>query len=118
MQKFFKYSKYEPCTGYVLVAQACLTLCKPLNCSLLGISVYGILEARILEWVPLPSPGDLLNTRDRTCVSWQVGFFTSAAAVQPEKPILVIHIVNISFHSVDFIFTLLIMAIDKHELGS
>ena len=57
VQKFFKYSKYEPCTGYVLVAQACPTPCKPLNCSLLGISVYGILEARILEWVAIPISG-------------------------------------------------------------
>ena len=24
-------------------------------------SVYGVLQARILEWVPIPSPGDLPN---------------------------------------------------------
>ena len=27
--------------------------------SLLGSSVHGILQARILEWVAIPSPGDL-----------------------------------------------------------
>ena len=54
VQKICKYSEYEPCIGYVLVAQACPTPCKPLNCSLLGISVYGILETRILESVVIP----------------------------------------------------------------
>ena len=33
----------------VLVAQLCLTLCDPMNCSLLGSSIHGILQARILE---------------------------------------------------------------------
>ena len=34
----------------VFVAQSCLTLCDPMGCSLPGSSVYGILQARILEW--------------------------------------------------------------------
>ena len=42
-----------------LVAQPCLTLCDPVDCSLPGSSVHGILQARILEWVACPSPGDL-----------------------------------------------------------
>ena len=33
------------------VAQSCLTLCDPMDCSLPGSSVRGILQARILEWV-------------------------------------------------------------------
>ena len=33
----------------VLVTQFCLTLCKPIYCSLPGSSVHGILQARILE---------------------------------------------------------------------
>ena len=33
--------------------QSCLTLCNPLNCSLPGSSVHGILQARILEWVAI-----------------------------------------------------------------
>ena len=45
---------------YVLVSQLCLTLCNPMDCSLPGSSVHGILQARILEWVAIPfSPGDL-----------------------------------------------------------
>ena len=31
-----------------LVNQLCLTLCDPMDCSLPGSSVYGILQARIL----------------------------------------------------------------------
>ena len=38
-----------------LVAQSCLTLCDPMDCSLPGSSVCGILQARILEWVAMPS---------------------------------------------------------------
>ena len=30
-----------------------------MDCSLPGFSVHGILQARILEWLPFPSPGDL-----------------------------------------------------------
>ena len=33
----------------VLFSQSCLTLCNPMNYSLSGSSVYGILQARILE---------------------------------------------------------------------
>ena len=38
----------------VLVSQSWLTLCDPMDCSRLGSSVHGILEARILEWVAFP----------------------------------------------------------------
>ena len=32
------------------VAQSCLTLSDPMDCSLPGSSVHGILQARVLEW--------------------------------------------------------------------
>ena len=38
---------------YVLVTQSCLTLC--IDCSLRGSSVHEIFQARILEWVAIPS---------------------------------------------------------------
>ena len=34
-------------------AQLCPTLCNPMDCSLPGISVHGIFQARILEWVTI-----------------------------------------------------------------
>ena len=33
--------------------QSCPTLCDPINCSLLGSSVHGIVQARILQWVAI-----------------------------------------------------------------
>ena len=33
------------------VAQSCLTLCDPMDCSLPGSSVHGIFQTRVLEWV-------------------------------------------------------------------
>ena len=38
----------------VLVAQSCPTLCDPMDCSLPGSSVHGILQAGQLEWVAYP----------------------------------------------------------------
>jgi hypothetical protein len=32
------------------VAQSCLTLLDPMDCSLPGSSVHGIFQARVLEW--------------------------------------------------------------------
>ena len=32
------------------VAQSCLTLSEPMDCSLPGSSAHGILQARVLEW--------------------------------------------------------------------
>ena len=40
----------------VLVIQSCPTLCDPMDCSPPGSSVHGISQARILEWVAIPSP--------------------------------------------------------------
>ena len=38
-----------------MCAQSCQTLCDPVDCSLPGSSVHGIFQARILEWVAMPS---------------------------------------------------------------
>ena len=35
------------------VAQSCLTLCDPMDCSLPGSSTHGIFQARVLEWVAI-----------------------------------------------------------------
>ena len=57
----FPVSLYSPHLHWipqarVLVAQLCLTVCYPLDCSPPASSVNGILQARIVE---IPSPGDL-----------------------------------------------------------
>ena len=50
--------------------QSCLNLCNPMACSPPGSSVHGILQARILEWVAMPSSRGSFWYRDRTCVSY------------------------------------------------
>ena len=39
------------------VAQSCPTLCDPMDCSLLGSSIHGISQARILEWIAISFSG-------------------------------------------------------------
>ena len=51
------------------VAQSCLTLCKPMDCSLPGYSIRGILQARVLEWVTISFSRGSSQPRDRTRVS-------------------------------------------------
>ena len=61
----------------VLVAQLCPTLCDPMDCSLPGSSVHGILQGRILEWIAISFSRGSSQSRDRTQVSCIAGrFFT------------------------------------------
>ena len=68
----------SPCCLCVLVTQSCLTFWEPMDCSLTGSSVRGILQARILGWVAIPFSRGSSQPRDRTRVSCIAGgFFTS-----------------------------------------
>ena len=52
--------------------QSCLTLCDPMDCSPPGFSVHGILQARVMERVAMPSSRGSSRPRDQTrdsCVS-------------------------------------------------
>ena len=51
------------------VAQSCPTLCDPVDCNLLGFSVHGILQARILEWIAISFSRGSSWPRDRTRIS-------------------------------------------------
>ena len=46
------------------VAQSCLTLCDPVDYSLSGFSVYGVFQARVLEWVAIPFSRGSSQPRD------------------------------------------------------
>ena len=48
----------------MLEPNLCLTLCDPMDCSLLGSSVHGISQERILEWVAMPSSRGYSHARD------------------------------------------------------
>ena len=57
----------------MLFIQSCLTLCDPIDCSPLGFSVHGILQARILEWVAISFSRGSSQPRDWTWVSCTTG---------------------------------------------
>ena len=69
---------HSSCFGHVQI------FCNPADCSLPGASVWGILQARILEWAAISSSRGSSRPRDWTCVSCIAGgFFT---AKPPGKP--------------------------------
>ena len=72
------------------VAQSYLTLHSPIKCSLPGLSVHGILQARILEWVVMPSFRGSSRPRDRThipYVSCTAGRFSTTSTTSfPQLP--------------------------------
>ena len=55
------------------VAQLCLTLCDPMDCSLSGFSVHGIFQVRVPEWVAISFSRGSSWPRDRTQVSHIAG---------------------------------------------
>ena len=60
--------------------QLCPTLWDPMDCSPPGSSVHGILQARILEWVAIPSSRGSSRLKDWTWVCCIAGgFFTTAS---------------------------------------
>ena len=52
-----------------LVIRLYPTLWDPMDCSLPASSVYGISQARILEWVAISFSRGSSQPKDRTCVS-------------------------------------------------
>ena len=73
--------------GVCVYTQLCPNLCDPMDCSPLGSSVHGILQARTLEWVSMPPqkvfPTQGLNPCLIHPLHWQVG---SLPLAPPGKP--------------------------------
>ena len=67
----------------VLNCFSCLAVCDAVGCSPPGSSVYGVLQGRILEWVSLPSSGDLpdlgVEPVSLTSPALAGGFFATSA---------------------------------------
>ena len=57
--------------------QSCPTLCDTMDCSPSGSSVYGVLQARILEWVAMPSSRGSSQPRDRNSISCTASRFST-----------------------------------------
>ena len=68
-------------------AQSSLTLCDPMDCSPPGSSVHGILQARIVEWLPCPPPGIFptqgSNSGLLCLLHWQAGYLLLAPLGKP-----------------------------------
>ena len=81
-QKFFKLFSERNISYYYhenWMSEAILIIshfCDPVDYSLLGASLHGILQARILEWVAISFPGGLLNPEiEPTSPTLAGGFF-------------------------------------------
>ena len=76
--------------------QSCLTLCDHMDSSPPGSSVHGILLARILEWVAMPSSRGSSCPQDRTWVFMSTalvgGFFTTNSTWEAPIPFYLSHI--------------------------
>ena len=62
--QFFWFSKKICGCMHAKSLQSCLTLCDLMDYSLPGSSVHGILQARILKWVAMPSSRGSSQPRD------------------------------------------------------
>ena len=77
----------------VKVAQSCVTLCNPMDCSPLSSSVHRILQARILEWVAILFSRGSSQSRNQTQVFCIAGRFLTVWATREAT-------ISITFRSV------------------
>ena len=67
-------------------AQLYLTLCDPVDCSVLGSSIHGIFQARILEWAATSFSRGSSPSRDGAHISYIAGeFFTTWAMREAQR---------------------------------
>ena len=81
-KKFFSDNVWD----VLLITQLCPALCHPMDCSLSGSSVHGILQARILEWVAIPFSRGSSQPRSKTRVSCMQA--DSLLSETPRKPLV------------------------------
>ena len=72
----------------VLATQLCPTFSDPVDYSLPGSSVHGILQERILEWVAIPFSKESPRPRDRSCNSCTAGRFFPVWAAREAQSLL------------------------------
>ena len=68
-----------------LVAQSYLAVCDPMDCSLPGFFIYGIFQARILEWVTISFSRGSSRPRDWTQVSSIADRFFTVCATREDQ---------------------------------
>ena len=69
----------------MLVSSSVMTFCNPIDCSMPGYCVHGILQARILEWIAIPFSRGSFQPRDQTwdLICTAERFFTTWATRGP-----------------------------------
>ena len=82
-----RWTQCNVCTGAKSL-QLCLTLCNPMDCSPPDFSVHGVLQARTLEWVVMPSSRGSSQPKDQTQVSLMLPalagrFFSTSVTWEP-----------------------------------
>ena len=81
---------WSKCVLWAQSLQSYLTLWDPMDCSPPGSSVHGILQARALEWVAMPSSRGSSQLRDWThvsCIGRQALYHWEAKIPQPVQQI-------------------------------
>ena len=76
----------SPLCVHALSLLSCLTLCDPINFSLSGSSVHGILQQE-LEWVAMTSSGGSSQPRGQTCVSCSSLIAGRFYTTEPKSPL-------------------------------
>ena len=96
-----RFISYIMCARELSHFSHVLSLCEPMDCSPLGSSVHGILQAWILKWVAMPSSRGFSQPCDGTCVScllhWQVGSVQLMPTGKPSLP----HCEMVGFSGID-----------------
>ena len=80
--------------------QSCPTICNPMDCSLPGSSVQVILQANLLEWAAMPSPGHLLNPGiEPICLMSPalVSGFSTISAIWEAQNLIIDHLLCTSY---------------------
>ena len=78
------------------VTQSCPTLCDPMDFSLPGSSVYGIFQARVLEWGAIAFSKECCNmtqitSESKVSLSFKTGFWVFRLFVCGAQPIRCAH---------------------------
>ena len=89
------------------IAQSCLTLCDPMDCSLPASSAHGILQARILEWVAIPFSRRSSQPKDQTQVSYTAGRLFTIQAIRVSVCVCVCVCVCVRAFSYSFLIFLI-----------
>ena len=82
------FCDFSKCAVLCLVTQSCL-ICMPMDCSLLNSSVYGILQAEMLEWVAISFSRGSSKLWDQLNLLYEGRFFTIWATREAHKVVCI-----------------------------